>query len=303
MRGKTGRILSVLLLSAILAGCGAEGKEEKMSDTVDESARETERQPVIRTGDIRELEPERDYTALGNELFRFEPADPVYRIVQGGYFDGERWYIAMLNNSDPDGWEKVKIQVMDSKGTLLRVSEPLSIDHANNLTYLPDEGVLFSSNCQSPDKHYAVYSKIDPVSLTVTESGELPYPFFSMAYSPEKEMFASGEWAGQTLDIWNRNLELVMRRDVECPASTSQGVFCDANAIYFVRSGNGKARSEIRIYDWSLNLVRVLPVALGGDYEPENINIVGGKTYIVSNNLTWTGGIVFDVTYQDNRAH
>ncbi len=222
------------------------------------------------------------YVGLCSPLFKFRAPDPMHRIVQGAYFDGTTYYVAMVAR-DREGFESTRITLLDVYGELLSASEPLALDHANNLTFNPHKNALIASHCQSPDGHCARYSAVDLKTMTVTESADLAAPFFSMAYSPERRGYVSGEWAGQTLDYWNEDFEIVKKVDVETPKSLSQGVFADGDYAYFVRSSQNGASAEIRVYDWEGNLCFLIPLEIEDHIEPESINIVDGTAYILCN--------------------
>lgn len=247
---------------------------------------------------IQKLEVDKEYKATAVKLFTFTPEDPHYFIMQGGYFDGKNFYVAMIKK-DSSGYELAKIHVLDKDGNIVRVSEPLELDHANNITYNPKKKMLLVSHCQSVDGHYYRYSFVDPETLKITETADLPKPFFSMAYSKGKDMYASGEWAGQTLDIWDGELNLLKAVSVEQPGSLSQGVFCDNNYIYFVRSSQNGYQAEIRIYDYECNLIWAVPLDVPDGVEPENINIFNGKTYVMGNDWTNGCGVAYVLKFEE----
>ena len=252
---------------------------------------------ITQTSDITALTQGCSYSAKARMLFEFAPADPEYNIVQGTYFDGETYYVAMVAR-DLEGYEKVRLQVMDKNGTLIRFSDVLELDHANNVTFNKNENALVVTHCQSPDGHYYRYSKVDIDTLEITEANDVRYPFFAMAYSPDRNSYASAQWGGERIDIRDSEMNILKSVEVKRPQTLSQGMFCDAEYIYFVRSGheNGSA-SEILVYDWNCRLIFQIPIDFGVVIEPENINIVGDTTYIVCNNTTWSGGVVYKLNY------
>ena len=206
------------------------------------------------------------YVGTCQQVFRFSfPQSEIYR-VQGGYFDGKQYVVAIVHKGN-DGYETVKLLRLDTTGKVMDESESLALDHANNITYNTTLDRWLISHCQSPDGHYNRYSLVDPNTFTITKTADLEAPFFSMAYSPEKDRYASARWDGETIDIWDGNLNLLKTVDVERPQSLSQGVFCDEKGIYFVRSDLNGSGSEIRIYDWEANLVRIIPFNVGGGIE------------------------------------
>ena len=170
----------------------------------------------------------------------------------------------------------------NKNGELLRQSDPLKLDHANNITYNPDIDRLVISHCQSPDDHYNRCSFVDPKTLTITDTMDKSQPFFSMAYSSEKKQYASARWSGETLDFWDKDMNHLMAKDVKMPETLSQGVFCDGKGVYFVRSSLNGHKSEILIYDWNGELKHTVMLALPAAFEPESINIADGTTYVMA---------------------
>lgn len=224
------------------------------------------------------------YTGVCHPLFRFRAPDQIHNIVQGCYFDGKHYFVAMVTK-DSEGYEKTRITVYDQTGTVIRASDPLDLDHANCLTYHSGKNQLIVSHCQSPDKHYNRYSAVDLDTMQIVCTEDKPAPFFSMAYSAEKDMYVSGEWGGETLDYWDGNMELVKSCAVEQPKSLSQGVFADGEYCYFVRSSRNGVSAEIRVYNWEGEMKFQIPLQIEDMIEPENLNIVDGVGYILCN--TW----------------
>ena len=253
-----------------------------------------EPQPIY---DVHTLDAAQAYEAIGGSIFDFKSGDPAHYIVQGGFFDGEKFYIAHISKLD-GGFEQARILVLDYWGNPVRESEPLPLDHANCITYNDTIDRLVVAHCQSPDGHYSRYSYVDPETLTVTDTFDAPQPFFAIGYSKEKQRYASGQWAGQTLDFWDAEMNHLLSVNVEMPGSLSQGVYCDDTGVYFVRSSQNGFGSEIRVYDWNGNLTRTIPVRLPGNIEPESINIVDGITYVLGNDWTRGRGAAFILEYK-----
>ena len=277
------------LLILALAACGGAGKpaetkaEETEPETEEENAVTTEKPLLL---------PDVTYTASAEKLFTFRSSDPEYYTVQGGYYNGEFFYVAVIRR-DAGGHEKVRILELYADGEVLRESDPLPLDHANNISYVPKWDALLITHCQAPEGHNARCSLVDPITFDILETDDLEYPFFAMAYCPSNDRFASGEWAGQTLDVWDGEMNPLLRRDVEYPGSLSQGVFANAEGIWFVRSSQNGYSAEIRVYDWDLNLLHEIPLKLSGSIEPESINIVNGEIYVIGTDWSKRVGTAF----------
>lgn len=252
------------------------------------------------TTDIHDLDDTCTYTAQCKEIFTFCATDSKFNVIQGGYFDGEQFYIA-ANYKMEDGEEQTTILVLNKEGELLRESPPLPLEHANNITYNQNINRLVVSHCQSKNGHGNRYSLVDPQTFAITDLGENEYTFFSLTYSPEKNMYASGRAAGKILDVWDGNLNHMKSMTVECPASMAQGAFCDNQGIYFLRAAQNGLVSEIRIYDWMCNLVRTIPLVHAEHIEPENINIAGNTVYVICNDWKRNCGVAYTLTFVPNR--
>ena len=233
--------------------------------------------------DIHQLDPAKQYMAVGGGIFDFKSSDPAHYILQGGYYDGEYFYVAHISKLD-GGYEEARILVLDYWGNPVRESEPLPLDHANCITYNDRIDRLVVAHCQAPDGHYNRYSYVDPQMLTVTGTFDAPQPFFAIGYSKEKQRYASARWGGETLDFWDADMNHLFAVDVEMPGSLSQGVFCDETGVYFVRSSQNGFSAEIRVYDWEGHLMRIIPIEIDGNIEPESISIVNGETLVLGNN-------------------
>ncbi len=238
----------------------------------------------------------KQYTAVPHKLFAFDAPDARHHIMQGNVFDGETYTAAFYERDGSDAG--VVLMQMDAEGNRLRVSDPMNLYHANNITYNPRIGQFIVTHCQG-DGHCAHYSLVDPVTLTETASGELERPFFALAYSPERDMYGSGEWAGETVDVWDGDMRLLRSFSVERPSSLSQGCFCDGDYIWFVRSSVGGSGCELRLYDWDTGVLAFrIPICSMG-VEPEALSVVNGEIYVLCNNNQYNGGIVFRLEFQE----
>lgn len=271
--------------------------EESTTEISEESVTEVTVETDSKIEDIRSLDRNKEYIANGEKLFAFKLKDQEYYIIQGGYFDGEHYYVAAIKKYS-DGYEDARILVMDASGRKLRESEVLPLDHANSITYNDKIDKLVVAHCQSPDGHYYRYSFVDPKTLEITETGDKSYPFFAIAYSSEKEMYASGEWGGETLDLWNADFEHIKSVGVSQPGSLSQGVDCDGEGIYFVRSSQNGHPSEIRIYNWNCKLKLKIELSLPGHVEPESINVIDGEVYVIGTDWSRGCGVAYKITFE-----
>ena len=249
----------------------------------------------METYNINELSEGATYKAYPEELFTFKASKPEFRIIQGAVFDGETYYAAV--NAKSEGFEATTIVVMDKNGKVLRESPELLLDHANCITRSPD-GKLFITHCQSPDDHFNRYSLVDPESFEIIKTEDLEKPFFAMAYSEDAERFGSGQWAGQTLNVWDKDLKLLKDENVAMPSSLSQGMCCTKEGLYFVRSFKNGSPTEIRHYSWELELVFTVIIDVSEQIEVEDINIVDGEAYVIAADPDRSCGVAYKMKFE-----
>ena len=224
------------------------------------------------------------YSAVGEKLFDFICPDSDFTTAQGCCFDGENWIVA-FNRFDSHGEECTLLCKFDTKGNFVQQSSGvLYIEHANNITYIPEQNAYYVTSCQGTlTECWNGYTLIDRDSLNIITKGRLEQPFFAMGYCPEQKKFASGRWDGCTLDFWDNELNHLSSKDVTAPGSLSQGVFAADNAVWFVRSTANGVHQHFIIYDWDGELIASIPLDLEGDVESESVNIIDGAVYVTSN--------------------
>ena len=161
-------------------------------------------------------------------------------------------------------------------GKTVRISDPLPLNHANDLTYNSRRGLLVAVH-NNPNRK--LVSFIDPETLTVTETVTLPCRIYSLAYSPERDMYVAGIAGGQSfclLDAAFRQVGGPFSPTPDTAGYITQGCACDARYIYFVLY----RQNVITVYDWEGRHIRTLPITVSG--EPENLSQVGGSLYVAS---------------------
>ena len=239
-----------------------------------------------------ELEKGATYRAVPTLYASFDAYDSTNHIIQGGCFDGKYFYVAMFASDAVDS--RVIITKFDKDFNVVKNSKPLDLDHANNIAYNSRENVLVVSHCQSNDEdRYSRYSKLDPKTLKIKESGDLEHPFFSMGYSADLDKYGSGEWAGEKIDVWDGEMKLEKTFAVDTPPTLSQGVCCNRDYIWFVRSSKNGYSCELRLYNWETGELEFQIPIDNMTVEPESINIVDGTIYIIANNESYNGGYVY----------
>ncbi|MBQ9415355.1 MAG: hypothetical protein IJU20_00730 [Clostridia bacterium] len=269
--------------------------EAKQTETVIET------EPVVQTETETQSETDgarfvldlsKNLSARGDRIAEFVCPESGYVTAQGCCFDGECWVVA-FNRFDQNGEECTLLCKYDPEGKLVGTSDgPLYLEHANNISYLPEEEAYYVTSCQGTIREcWDGYSIVDKDTLEVLEKGTLDAPFFAMAYCPERQAYASGRWSGEILDFWDRQRHITLTRDVKVSGTLSQGVFATQDYVFFVRSSrtlpvNGVDvyfHQELRVYDWNGDWLTDIPLELQGDAESESVNIVDGEMYVTSN--------------------
>ena len=214
-------------------------------------------------------------------IMSFQTPDSRYTNMQGGYYDGSQFVFCITKGSMRQSNESGIIAKYDNSGRLLQMSDDIKFEHGNNISFVPKNNSFIVSHCQPG---WNIYSLVNADTLKETLNGGLERNFYSIAYCPANDKYASGFAAGEKIHIWDGDLKLLNEFDVEKPASLSQGVFCDSKYIYLIRSFNGEGTwSEIRIYRWDGSLAFQIDLDKwdSWDMEPESISVVDGHIYVM----------------------
>ena len=187
--------------------------------------------------------------------------------MQGGGTDGRYGYFIMVTRGpsetalsyihkiDLETWETVKI------------SKPLPMYHANDLTYDPKNHRLVVSHCDvKPDE----ISLVDPETLERQEVKTIAQKHYSIAYNPNKGLYVTGKsrtYDFVLLDEQFRPVTLLAGED----GHIKQGLECDDDFIYFFQTG--VRYNWIFVFDWDGTFLRKIPVPMVG--ESENLFVRG----------------------------
>ncbi len=200
--------------------------------------------------------------------------------VQGSIFDGEYYYIAFVNNYLPT--ETAIVVKTDKRGNEVKRSEILPLDHANSITLL-ENGNLMVAHCQSPDEHYYRYSILDKDTFEIIETKDLNEPFMSISYSAEKKCFVGGEWNGDKMNVYGKDLQLLYSFNVNYKdKSFPQSYFCTEDAIYAVRCINdGSFHNYLYAFSYDGETLLEYELELPRLTEAEAISVIGKDVYII----------------------
>ena len=189
--------------------------------------------------------------------------------MQGGGTDGTYGYYAI--NSGGDSRESVTLIYKVDLRTwqIAQISHPLYMSHANDIAYDPKHRRLIISWCDiEPDK----VAVVDPDTLELLETKQIPQRHFSIAYCAEKGRYVAGK---------SRTYDLVLLDDDFQPVEllpgvegyVKQGLECDEHYIYFFQTGTDA--NWIFVFDWEGNLMHKISVPMVG--ESENLFVRGDR--------------------------
>ena len=211
----------------------------------------------------------------------------VYRVLQGSATDGTYMYLfyeAYYGN------KCVILKVRADNFKKFAVSAPLVLDHANDATYDPDDGLLYVVHW---DGHPFRVSKVDPDTLRIVGYKDIkpepPLPgasehalstlsgFAGIAYSETRKQFVMRCSVKGTFLILDEDLEPIRycKRDVTL-SERPQSLDCDADHIYACYDKSG-SYNVVAVFDWNGKFEHKVRVPL--KYEIEGIVKVGGKCY------------------------
>ncbi|MBQ4140700.1 MAG: hypothetical protein IJD70_05140 [Clostridia bacterium] len=208
------------------------------------------------------------------------------RIIQGACTDGEYLYTC-LNDGAKSGAVTTIVKTELRSGKVVAKYEGIMIDHANDLTYNPKTKEILACH-NSPNNQ--LVSIFDAETMEFKETIKLRENIYAIEYDEDEDRY----WIGLSgsYDFMSYNAEFRKSSKIIRGYSngfTKQGVDADDKYLYFVLYNT----NCIAVYTKSGEYVRQidLPVTAG---EPENISHVGDTFYIVYNNPSWTGGIVYE---------
>ena len=219
-----------------------------------------------------------------------------YKVMQGGVVTEDYAYFALINTADfPESAVEAYILKYDRE-TWKEVgrSKSLVLDHANDITYIPETNELYVVSCYVDSKRITVLDA-DTLEFKERKSRGGSNGAYALEYNPLRGQFVSG--LGKTnMCIYDKDLNYVTYHQGKNTTLVTQGICADDKYIYHVlystKSNTEEPDNVIFVYDWDGNFITKIPIGIKS-YEPENISLVGDTFYIACNNADWTGGIVF----------
>ena len=210
-------------------------------------------------------------------------------IQQGCCTDGTYAYMALNDGKKVATTYIAKMNLSD--WSIVKVSEPLYVDHANSMAYNSKENRIYITHADS-----GVYNKvsiIDPETLTVIGDFTVDYEMGGVAYNETYDMYVVRYYGSKDFCIVDKNFEeLAFFRGVY--KLGFQNIACDDEFIYLLDSGV-KAQPGVEIilvYDWDGYFRGVCRL----NYASESEAIFGcnGKLYV---SFYTGGGRVFEMHF------
>lgn len=210
--------------------------------------------------------------------------DGNYKVLQGGATDGTYLYYCIENQSLSEH-ESYIYKVEIATGKIVKRSESLQLDHSNDMTYNSKLNQLVVVHNQ-PKTSLVSFVNVD--TLEKVNTIDIGRGIFSMAYNETRDQYIVGHSGGQTFCVLDSNFEYIREYSpVPATSSTTQGMACDDNFLYFAQSG----ANVVVVYDWDGYQVAIIPIEFT-NIETENICIVGNDIYI-GFYRSGNGGIVY----------
>ncbi len=228
------------------------------------------------------------------------PYDGDFGVAQGACTDGKYIYV-ILENQKVDG--EGGYQKNDHYGKIFKVdpatmkivakSEPLLIDHGNDVTYNPKTKQLIVVH-NAPNRKKLSF--VDPETLTVTDTlthSELE--MYAIAYNEKTDQYVVGLSHGYDFAILDNQFNLVQKFSGKVTGYTKQNFDCDEKYIYMLQYNS----NTIQVYDWDGNFVR--EIALNYIEEPESLLHIGSQFYYTTYMGGKNGGRILTIEFQEDK--
>lgn len=221
------------------------------------------------------------------------PKTGNFKVLQGGCATENYAWFAMINTADYDSKAAgVWIYKLDAKTwKVVKRSDLLMLDHANDITYLPETNEIAVAHCYV-DNHKVTVLDADTLKISRTMRAA-DRGFYSVTYNPTKKEFVCGTGKTNMLHF-NSSMGFVKLCGGATTALTTQGICCDDKYIYHVLFTSSSAPDEpfnmIFVNDYATGKIRNKIRLSITDQEPENISIVNGE-FILGCNSSSTSAV------------
>ena len=188
-------------------------------------------------------------------------ADGIYWNLQGGGSDGSFAYFVMVSKGPSETALSRIFKVSLESWELVKVSGMLSMNHANDLVCDSARGRLVVSHC---DVHPEKVSFIDPESLELIGTRDIPQRHYSLAFDAEKGLYVAGK--SRTYDLVLLDEDFTPVRELPgVEGFVKQGLDCDEDFIYFFQTGPDL--NWIFVFDWDGAPISRIKVPMVGESE------------------------------------
>ena len=223
--------------------------------------------------------------------------------TQGGCIVGNYLYQAFVK-ADKESDELHNITYIGkydmTTQSMVTYSELLDLNHANDITYNSKTNELLVVHNKP---RYKQLSIIDPETLTLKRTVELPGPVYSITYNAARDQYMVGRSNGQNIQPVSADFQFLVTEPYQATPLTkhytTQGICSDDTFVYCVlydslRGNTSAGQHVITVYDWYGNYVGMIHFD-NGRLEPENISIEGGRITVLSYDSK-KGGALHEIT-------
>lgn len=218
---------------------------------------------------------ENDEQVLGNieKVFNY-PCQDGFTAAQGAATDGTHLYIVM--GKSENGREFGRIVKVDlASWTVVKESETLPLDHGNDMAYDSTQNRLVVTNMYDN-----IISILDPETLEITETRQLNFGTYAVAYRESKKRFVfAGYGSVGGIVVTDEDFKVLSSSPLaSSPGYVGQGMDADASYIYVPLSPDfGTEDNIIQVYDWSG--VHYGNISIPSTWEIETLFHVGDQFY------------------------
>lgn len=231
---------------------------------------------------------EHRFAATATERFRVRTPVPRLNEAQGGCTDGKNhFYQAFVYRDRPSGQEhnEVRVAKIDmTSGEIVKLSKPMWLHHANDLTYNKKTHKLLVCN-NAPHRNWLTV--LDPDTLEMERTIELPVQIFGITYNEKKDIYAAGLSFGKSFCLLDADFRVIEGATFAPSPLTehyvNQGIGSDDDFIYFafwdaytLRDDPENFQSTVAAYRWDGEFAGLVDFDIG-ELEPESISVHGGK--------------------------
>lgn len=203
-----------------------------------------------------------------------------YGVMQGGCTDGTYAYYALVNKSN----NKVKIAKQKlSSGKIVAVSDPMAMDHANDMTYdSKNKRLVVTHNTEHKKRVSFVstslkYQGYKDISIPSTIPGATKaqrdriYGFASVSYSDKNGQYVAVVSGVHDFVILNKDLKITKYIPVTKKYENTYYQGADVTASYIIVAQSphtsGLSHNVLTVYDWDGNFISRINVRKAHEIE------------------------------------